>query len=392
MRSPVLDATPADRERLARVALCRLFEPGDRRVDALLPGMTGLRLFEQLSEVPDTDDPALVSASQDVAARLARLRPDKDLDLAGRLGARFVIPGDDEWPHQVGRLQGKEPIQERTGAPLGLWVRGPLRLDALTASVAIVGSRDATSYGSEVAAQLAAHLATKGHIIVSGGAFGIDAAAHRGALTSAVGHTVAVLACGIDQAYPLGNARLLQVIAERGAIVSELAPGLTVSRMRFLGRNRLIAALTSGTVVVEAAARSGAINTASWTLAINSPLMGVPGPVTQPQSVGVHELVRAGKAVIVTRADDVLELVGRPGEYLVTVPRGPERARDGLTVTHRQILDAVPVGRPTTATTIALAAGIRPETVASALVTFEARGLVERFDDGWQLTREAVRS
>jgi len=391
MSSPVLTAAPQDRERLARVALGRLFEPGDRRLDALLAGMTGYELFEQLLDW-NPDDPLLAEASKDVAARLACLRPDQDLEIAERHGCRYVIPGDDEWPEQLSRLQGKEPVQERTGVPLGLWVRGPLRLDALASSVAIVGSRDATSYGSEVTAQLAHQLTTKGHVIVSGGAFGIDAAAHRGALASAVGHTVAVLACGIDKLYPAGNARLLRAVAERDAVITEVAPGLPVTRMRFLGRNRVIAALARGTVVVEAAARSGAINTASWATNINSPLMAVPGNVTEEVSIGVHELIRSGKAVLVTSADDVLELVGRPGEHLVSVPRGPERRRDRLTATHRQILDAVPVARPATAVSIARAAGIHPGTVGSALETFEKRGLVERLDGGWLLTPEAARS
>ncbi|MEX0426431.1 DNA-processing protein DprA [Nocardioides sp. DS6] len=391
MTSPVFDAPPADRERLARAALSRLLEPGEKRIDTLMQGMTGLKLFQQLSD-PDTDDPDLASATKDVAARLERLRPDLDLEIAAQHGCRFVIPGDDEWPEQLSRLAGKEPVQERAGVPIGLWVRGNLRLDALAASVAIVGSRDATSYGSEVTAQLAHQLATKGHVIVSGGAFGIDAAAHRGALASAVGKTVAVLACGIDKIYPEGNARLLQAVAERGAVISEVAPGLPVTRMRFLGRNRVIAGLACGTVVVEAAARSGALNTANWTTNINSPLMGVPGNVTEAVSVGVHELIRAGKAVLVTRAEDVLELVGRPGEYLVTVPRGPERRRDRLTAVHRQILDAVPVARPATAISIARSAGIHPGTVGSALATFEKHGLVERLDGGWLLTPEAVRS
>ena len=214
-------------------------------------------------------------------------------------------------------------------APLGLWVRGPLRLDALPAPVAVVGSRSATTYGTDVAAELAAGLARAGSAVVSGAAFGIDQAAHRGALAGD-GPTVAVLACGVDRAYPAAHQRLLDHLAEHGAVVSELAPGCAPTRLRFLARNRIIAALSRGTVVVEAAVRSGALNTASWTARLNRPLMGVPGPVTSAPSEGVHQLIRSGAATLVTRADDVLELTGQMGEHLAEEARAPVSARDGL--------------------------------------------------------------
>ena len=217
-----------------------------------------------------------------------------------------------------------------------------------------------------------------------GAAFGIDQAAHRGALAVG-GPTVAVLACGADRAYPAAHGPLIDAVAATGAVVSELAPGCAPTRLRFLARNRLIAALTRGTVVVEAALRSGALNTANWAGRLNRALMGVPGPVTSAPSQGVHELIRAGAAALVTSPADVLELVGRSGEDLVERPRGPDRARDRLTTRQQQVLDAVPHSRPAPADSVARTAGIGLREVASALAALRLRGMVEETGSGWRL-------
>lgn len=389
MTSPVLAASGHERERLARVALNLLFEPGDKRLDGFLVGMDAFELFTALRRpVADRD---LNDAHADIAVRLDSLRPDQVLDDAHSRGIRFVIPGDAEWPSQVESLAGVEPIQDRTGTPLGLWVRGPLRLDELDRSVAMVGSRSATSYGMDAAGQIAAGVAAERFVVVSGGAIGIDAGSHRGAL-AVRGRTVAVLACGVDLFYPVENTRLLQAVVDTGALVSELAPGLSVTRMRFLARNRLIAALARGTVLVQAAPRSGALNTANWTTRINRTLMGVPGPISEITSLGVMEQVRQGRAVIVTRGEEVLELIARPGEYLVAERRGPERPRDRLTTRHRQVLDGVPVGTAASAVAIAGASGVAVAEVASALLHLRRAGLVERMGDGWTLAAQAARS
>jgi len=387
--SPVLDAVGHERERLARVALNLLFEPGDKRLDGFLAGMDASALFAALHEPPA--DTAVSEAQADVAARLDALRPDQVLDDALRSGVRFVIPGDAEWPAQIESLAGIEPVQDRAGAPLGLWVRGPLRLGELERSVAVVGSRSATTYGVEAAGEIAAGVAAERFVVVSGGAIGIDAASHRGALAVS-GRTVAVLACGADRFYPIENTRLLEAIVDTGAIVSELPPGLPVTRMRFLGRNRLIAALTRGTVLVQAAPRSGALNTANWTTKLNRQLMCVPGPISEVTSLGVMEQVRLGRGVIVTRGEEVLELVARPGEYLVEDRHGPARPRDHLTTRHRQVLDGVPLGRGASAVSIARASGVAVATVASALLHLERAGLVERVPEGWMLAPDAARS
>jgi DNA processing protein len=273
-------------------------------------------------------------------------------------------------------------------APLGLWVRGPLRLDALSGPVAVVGSRSATTYGTDVAAELGAGLARAGSTVISGAAFGIDQAAHRGALAGS-GPTVAVLACGIDRAYPAAHQRLLDHLAEYGAVVSELAPGCAPTRLRFLARNRLIAALSRGTVVVEAAVRSGALNTASWTSLLNRPLMAVPGPVTSAPSAGAHELIRSGAAALVTRAEDVLELTGQMGEHLAEPLRAPASARDGLPMRQRRTLEAVPLARPAGSDSIARTAGLGAAEVNTILVALAQRGLVEQLPTGWRLADDA---
>ncbi len=305
-----------DDERLARVALGRLGEPGDPRLTHLVAELGAVDLHAALSAERDVG-----GMLTDVAARLEAMDPSRDFAQARRLGIRYVIPADDEWPHQVDQLASAETIQDRGGPPLGLWVKGPLRLCDMTESVAVVGSRSATSYGADVAAELAAVTARAGLCVVSGAAFGIDQAAHRGAL-AVRGRSVAVLACGVDRAYPAAHKSLLDHLATEGAVVSELPPGCAPTRLRFLSRNRLIAALTRGTVVVEAAIRSGALNTANWATKLHRPLMGVPGPVTSAPSQGVHQLIRTGAATLVTTGAEVLELVGVAGDHLVEPPRG----------------------------------------------------------------------
>ena len=317
----------------------------------------------------------------DVAGRLRDLEPERDLERAARRGIRWIIPGEPEWPAALDDLDAVEPLQALGGVPLGLWVRGPLRLDALLAPVAVVGARSATTYGTDVAAELGAGLARAGATVVSGAAFGIDQAAHRGALAGD-GPTVAVLACGVDRAYPAAHQQLLDHLGEHGAIVSEVAPGCAPMRVRFLSRNRVIAALSRGTVVVEAAVRSGALNTASWTSRLNRPLMGVPGPVTSATSEGVHQLIRSGAATLVTRADDVLELTGLMGEHLVEVVRAPTTARDRLTRRQQRVLEAVPVVHSAAVGSIARTAGLGVAEVDSVLEGLARCGLVEQLSDG----------
>jgi DNA processing protein len=371
-------------DRLARVALSQLGEPGDLTMAAFIAELGAVDLFERLREGSGPD-----GMSQTVAARLNGMDPARDLEQAAGRGIRYVIPSDSEWPHDLDALDAANSLDHVGRAPIGLWVRGPARLDQLPRPVAMVGSRSGSAYGCDVALEMGRALADAGCCIVSGAAFGIDVHSHRGALAGG-GQTVAVLACGVDRAYPASHRPLLDHLAHEGAIVSELAPGCAPMRQRFLSRNRVIAALATGTVVVEAAARSGAISTANWTTRLNRPLMAVPGPVTEATSQGTHELIRCGAATLVTSAADVLELVGPAGLFLTAAPRGRERSRDALSHTERQVVDALPVGIAARSRAIARTAGLGYDEVETTLLDLEAKGMAQREDEGWRLAARAL--
>jgi DNA processing protein len=317
------------------------------------------------------------------AERAARVPVGLAERLAAEAGARFVIPGDDEWPPGLDDLAHAESIQRRGGEPFGLWLRGPGHLAHLMErSVAIVGSRASTAYGNGIAADLAADLVERGVTVLSGGAFGIDAAAHRGAL-AAGGPTVGVLANGVDVAYPPGNSSIFDALARDQLLVSELPPGAHPTRVRFLARNRLIAAMARGTVVVEAALRSGARNTAGWALACGRPLMAVPGSVYSRASTAPHLMIRNGQAVLVTSAADVMEMISDIGQATLAMAQGPNRATDALTETQLAVYEAVPARRRAAVGDIALAAGVSVPSCLGALSALESAGMVEGDDRGW---------
>jgi DNA processing protein len=374
-----------EHERLARLALSQLFEPGDHRIAGLAAQLGPGRLLEMLRggqhNLPKVD----------VAERLRGVDPARQLEVGQHIGMRYVVPGDDEWPEQIDPLDEISPLYERTGAPIGLWVRGPLTLDVLTRSVAIVGSRAATTYGADVAADMAADIGRAGYTVVSGGAYGVDIAAHRGAISAGT-PTVCFVACGADRVYPPSHLRLFDILAREGAIVSEQAPGAPPTRLRFLSRNRLIAASACGTVIVEASRRSGARNTASWTTRLSRPLMGVPGPVTSAASEGVHRLLRSGEATVVTNGAEVLEMVGAMGEHLVFDEPAPRLPRDQVTQREQEVLDAMPAAGSTPIDEIARACGISIIAVEGALRVMRDRGLVTLDEDGWCLTADALRT
>ncbi|MEU6912670.1 DNA-processing protein DprA [Streptomyces olindensis] len=371
-----------DDELLARVFLTRVIEPGDeaggRWVREFGVGGVVRRLVEGGVPLPG------VSAKRwaGLLARAAIARPRRDLEVARDAGVRFVCPGDPEWPGQLDDLGDARP--------LGLWVRGrpSLRMWALR-SVAVVGARACTEYGAHMAATLAAGLAEQGWVVVSGGAYGVDGAAHRGAL-GAGGATVAVLACGVDRPYPRGHTQLIGRIAEQGLVIGELPPGDHPTPSRFILRNRVIAALTRGTVVVEAAHRSGSLVTARAAQRLGRYTMGVPGPATSALSAGVHELLRA-EAALVTDAADVVELVGDIGQ-LAPDRRGPVLPRDLLEPAARQVLAALPGRRAARPDEIARRAQTAPDDAIARLYELRALGYVERHGDGWKLTRQAVMS
>jgi DNA processing protein len=370
-------------ERSARAALSRLTEPADLRVTRAMSHVGAVGLYEDIVAHRARD-----GLEADAAVRLKTVDPIRDLEQADRCGIRFVIPGDAEWPSQLADLAHSEAVSELGGIPIGLWVRGPVRLDQLSVPTAIVGSRSSTTYGEHVAREIAAGVARAGHCVVSGAAFGIDQAAHRGALALDQ-PSVAVLACGVDRPYPTAHRTLIEHMAQVGAVVSELPPGCAPLKVRFLARNRIIAALTRGTVLVEAAIRSGALNTAGWAESLSRPVMGVPGAVTSAQSQGVHHLIRRGAASLVTGPDDVLEVVAGMGDQLLDPPREPERPRDRLNRRHRRVLEAVPVHQPAALTSIAGTAGVGLLEVQSALDYLAERGFVTRTGEGWRLGEAA---
>ncbi|NBP85737.1 MAG: DNA-protecting protein DprA [Mycobacteriaceae bacterium] len=273
----------------------------------------------------------------------------------------------------------------QVGSFMALWVIGPLRLDEVCErAAAIVGTRACTAYGEHVAAELSTGLVEREVSVVSGGAYGIDGAAHRAAL-AADGATVAVLAGGLDVLYPAGHSALLHRISQTGLLVSEYPPGVRPARHRFLTRNRLVAALARATVVVEAGLRSGAASTAAWARGLGRVVCAVPGPVTSSSSTGCHILLREG-AELVTCADEVREIVGRAGEF-ADRPAGPRTALDELTEIERQIYDAVPARGASTPDQIAVASGVAAAQVLGPLAMLEIAGLVQRQEGRWRLAR-----
>lgn len=308
-----------------------------------------------------------------------------DLDLIAGRGGRLITPDRDEWPLLAFAAFGNAEVRARGGPPMVLWAIGPARLDEVAQrAAAVVGTRASTMYGEQVADDLAAGLVERDVTVVSGGAHGIDGAAHRAALNGD-GITVAALAGGLDIPYPAGNSGLLHRIGQRGLLFSEYPPGVRPARHRFLTRNRLVAAVSGAAVVVEAGLRSGAANTAAWARALGRVVAAVPGPVTSSASAGCHALLRNG-AQLVTRADDVVELVGRIGELSLEEPH-PSTALDGLADAERRVYEALPGRGAATIDEIAVASALPPEQVLGPLAMLEMAGLARRDDGRWRIVR-----
>ncbi|MGC3020157.1 MULTISPECIES: DNA-processing protein DprA [unclassified Brevibacterium] len=302
----------------------------------------------------------------------------RDLDKIARLGGRLVIPGDEEWPSMLDDLG--------PAAPLGLWVRGTVSLTrALSRAVAVVGARAASNYGTKCASDLAWDLAAHGITVVSGGAFGIDAAAHRAAIAREA-PTIAFMAGGVDRFYPAANADLFEQILATGAIVSETAPGMTPMRHRFLLRNRLIAASAQVSVIVEAGWRSGALNTARHALELSRQVAAFPGSVYSASSTGAHRLVREHEAELVTCSDDVIALMDDHAPALFDTDSGASQRPDPLEdlgEREKICLNALTVSKPLDVGTIASRAGLTITGALSSLTVLDLAGLAERRDTGW---------
>ncbi|WP_137844918.1 DNA-processing protein DprA [Microbacterium sp. 2FI] len=361
--------------RYATAVWSHLTEPGDGAAGRLIAvhGVTGA-LHAVLAGGAAVEG----LSRQELAAGRKRWLPRADapaiehaLRVATRAGARLLVRGDAEWPHQL------DDLAEH--APIALWVRGRVELLArLQPSVAVVGARAATSYGDHVAADLAADLAGSGIAVVSGAAYGIDGAAHRAALAVG-GDTVALVAGGVDRAYPAGHTDLIGRIAARGALVGEVPCGSAPTKWRFLQRNRLIAALTNATVVVEAGWRSGSLNTASHAATLGRGLGAVPGPVTSAASAGTHRLLREYGAECITSGADVREMLGLQASGTPTRHDGRPRTDDAA-----RVRDALGARAWRSTDDVARRAGIARADVEAILGILQLAGDAERGADGWR--------
>ncbi|HVV13721.1 DNA-processing protein DprA [Amycolatopsis sp.] len=367
--------------RLARAYLARVAEPPAPALAAFVNEIGPVAAAER---VRNGQCPPRVL--DETAARRHIDQPQKDLDDADRLGVRLVIPEDEEWPAwPLLSLENAERRGVRTAAtPLALWVRGKPRLDeAAGSAVAIVGARAATGYGESVAGEFAYGLVGRGMAIFSGAAYGIDGAAHRGAL-AAEGLTAALLGCGIDTGYPAAHTALLSRIAQRGGlVVSEYPPGTPPARHRFLVRNRLIAALTEGTIVVEAARRSGARNTATTAGVLGKSVMAVPGPIGSGLSAGCHELIRDSAATLVASVEDVMEVVGKLGTQAAEKEKS-RRPTDGLGSDALRVHETLEKRKGKSVEEIAAESGVPVPRVRAVLPPLELEGFAQRCESGWQ--------
>ena len=397
--SEVTDVT--DELLLARAFLSRVGEPCNIPLWAFVREVGALDAARAIAA-----GSAPTQVQSHAAPRVAKADPWADLETAAALGIRLVVPESDDWPHfglacleraadaRLAAYLGGQHTHEDYGEPippLALWVKGPGELSSLgVRSVGMVGSRASTQYGEHIATQWSYELAQREVTLISGGAYGIDACAHRGAL-AAEGDTVLISAAGLDRPYPSGNSRLFERVAEQGLLISEGPPGMAPHRHRFLMRNRLIAALSTGTVIVEAALRSGAGNTAGHCQRLGRSLMAVPGPVTSPMSAGCHVLIKRdiAPAHLVGSSADVLAVVGGVGEGMGE-PNDPHitdvRAElDRLAPTARRVFEGLTARKFSRPDEIAMRAGIAPLEVFRALPTLELADLVEVSEAGYRV-------
>lgn len=326
-------------------------------------------------------------------------RAQEDLYIAREMGARLVTPESREWPRQEfdqafgfaasGLSEHIRSYQEDAFPPHGLWVRGEDLSTVIAQSVAVVGTRAISRYGHDATRMIVKDLASAQWTVVSGGALGVDTVAHQTALEIGA-PTVAVQACGIDQVYPARNKNLFSDIAQRpgrGCIVTEYPPEMPPHRHRFLTRNRLVAALTKGTVVVEAGWRSGALNTLSWAEGLGKVPMAVPGPITTNGSLGCNARLKEPTTQLVTSGEDVRELLSPVGD--VDAQAQLEIQFDAspiqkLTRNELRVFDAMELEEGKTAEDIATSAGLTLALTIHILVALQNIGLVHRAGVRWQ--------
>jgi DNA processing protein len=382
LASAVSEAPPE--EVFARAAWTVIAEPGDRIVGELIGALGApAALSMVIDRRPARDiaaalgevDQAAISADE-IGAGLERWMPrlasstvQRALGQAARFSVRLLVPGDADWP------AGANDLGQH--GPTALWLRG--RVEAvrqLDRSIALVGARAATGYGEHITMEASAGLVDRGYAIVSGAAYGIDGMAHRAALASK-GTTIAFLAGGLDRFYPSGHDALLTRVVDEGAVLSEVPCGVPPTKWRFLQRNRLIAAMSLATVVLEAGWRSGSLNTAGHAGTLGRPVGAVPGPVTSAASAGCHRLIRENRALCVTNADEMAALA----------PLGPIVEREAGHSAHSseasRLLDSMSARSPRAVDDIARRSGLGTDTVQSLLGTLELDGAVRHGERGW---------
>lgn len=366
-------------ERSLRMLLTAVFDGGDLRATAVV-AEAGPRVC--------WDGVVDGRFGTGLQGRATRVRVDQLAAAAKALRARFIIPGDDEWPTQLDDLAHVDShVDGRGGRPIGLWLRGPQDLRELCQrSVAVVGARACTPYGARVAHDLGYDLAGRSVTVVSGMAMGIDVAAHKGSLAGG-GPTIAVLACGVDVPYPRSNELIYRRLVDTELVVSEVRPGSGPTKVGFLARNRLIAALSQGTVLVEAAVRSGARNTVNWAAACGRAVMAVPGSIESTWSQGPHLAIREQHATLVTGAAEVCEVVAPMGVDTLSSPRGERRAADDLDPVTMSIYDALPVSGARSVGEVAIRAGLAVPACLAGLCRLESIGLARAEAAGWRLGR-----
>ncbi|TQO20910.1 DNA processing protein [Rhodoglobus vestalii] len=380
-------------DRFARATWSGLAEPGDRlagrAVRQLGPSRALTAVVDHWSaarfaaELTQESDPVPEDDMRQAMERwLPRLKSDSALIAlrqAARFGARLFTPEDALWPARLNDLDWH--------APFALWVRGTdAALAGLVNGMALVGARAATGYGEHITMEASAGLVDRGYTIVSGAAYGIDGMAHRAAIASQ-GLTVAFLAGGVDRFYPSGHDSLLTRIVDNGAVISELPCGSPPTKWRFLQRNRLIAAASVATVVLEAGWRSGSLNTAGHAATLGRPLGAVPGPVTSAASAGCHRLIRDYDAVCVTNPDQMAELAPLDHEAGVLHPE-PHSAAEDAGVLHStettRLLDALSARSARTTDDIAARSGLALAVVRARLGMLELDGRVSESERGWK--------
>ncbi len=398
---------------VALAGLLRVCEPPSVVLSLFVHRVGAVKAWEAVlaRRAPRAVVSATAARTANVAAGELVSLAEQDVAVAARCGARVIGETDAEWPvDAVSSFAGAVVRGVRgAGPPFGLYVRGRGLTGLPGRGVTMVGSRASSAYGQRVAGEMAHELASRGLSIISGAAFGIDTAAHRAALQVAragsmggiappgMPVTVAVLACGIDRAYPEANRELLDAIAGCGSVVSEYPPGTTPARHRFLVRNRLIAAFGAGTVVVEAGRRSGTLSTAAAAEQLGRLVMAVPGPVTSAMSVGCHILLADRFAQLVTNAGDVVAALGRgtpngAGRNRVEPVPGsdPRHPTDGLDLVTARVYDALPTSETTSLEQLVTESGLLPNEVLGSLAVLELHGMTTRDGGLWRRIRRAA--